>query len=166
MINVCIIGDSIGKGIILDMVSQRYRSVKFNLMEPLIQYNNVCLKNYSTFGCTVTKGLTLIDRYADELSGYDHVIMEFGGNDCNFPWKEIAGAPELEHRPKNPLEIFINNYKESIRRIQKAGARPVLLTLPPLHARRFFACISRGLSAQNILCWLGDVDNIYCQEVK
>ena len=161
MINVCIIGDSISKGIILDKASQRYKLVKFNLMEPLRQLKYVSLKNYSSFGCTVTKGLKLIDRYADELSGYDHVILSFGGNDCNFLWQEIAAAPEMEHRPNNPLEMFINIYTEGIKKIQNAGTKPVLLTLPPLHARRFFACVSQGLNARNILRWLGDIDNIY-----
>jgi len=158
---ICIFGDSISKGVIFDTVSARHKSLAFDLMEPLRRYKDVSLKNYSMFGCTVTKGLALIERYAGELAGYDHVILEFGGNDCNYPWKEIAAAPENEHQPKNSLDIFISAYKEVVKKIQNAGGKPVLLTLPPLHAKRFFGWISQGLNEQIILNWLGDVEAIY-----
>ena len=161
MINVCIFGDSIGRGIVQDADSERYQTLKFDAMEPLARYKDVSLKNYSMFGCTVTKGLSLIERHTDALAGCDHVILEFGGNDCNFPWKEVADTPEREHQPKNPLERFIKLYRESVEKIQRAGARPVLVTLPPLHAKRFFNWVSKGLNAQSILKWLGGVDMIY-----
>ena len=161
MINICVFGDSIGKGIVLDSASERYQTLKLDEMEPLVRYKDVSLKNYSMFGCTVTKGLSLIERHAGELAGCDRVILEFGGNDCNFPWKEVADAPESEHRPKNPLENFMKHYREGVEKIQKAGAKPVLLTLPPLQAKRFFNWVSKGLNAQSILSWLGGVDMIY-----
>ena len=158
---ICVFGDSIGKGIIFDAVSKRYKSLKLDLLEPLRQYKDVSVKNYSMFGCTINRGLALIERYADELAGYDHILLEFGGNDCNFPWKEIAEAPEKEHLPNNSLEIFTNVYKECVERIQKAGAKPILLTLPPLDAKRFFPWVSQGLSACIIQNWLGDIEAIY-----
>ncbi|MCL2344122.1 MAG: GDSL-type esterase/lipase family protein [Firmicutes bacterium] len=159
---VCVFGDSIGKGIVQDADSERYQTLKLDAMEPLAQYkNSVSLKNYSMFGCTVTKGLSLIERHEGELSGCDCVILEFGGNDCNFPWKEVAVAPEEEHHPKNPLENFMRLYRAAIEKVQKAGAKPILLTLPPLQAKRFFGWISKGLNAQSILKWLGGVDMIY-----
>jgi lysophospholipase L1-like esterase len=161
MIKICIFGDSIGKGIVLDKASQRYKSLKFDLMEPLKQNKNISLMNYSSFGCTVTKGLSLLNRCHNELREYDAAILEYGGNDCNFLWKEIADAPEIEHRPNNPLDIFVKTYKEIIEIIQNTDVTPVLLTLPPLHATRFFDIISKGLNAQRILKWLGEIDNIY-----
>ena len=40
--------------------------------------------------------------------------------------------------------------------------QPVMTTLPPIHARRYFSFFTRdGLSQENILLWLGDVEHIY-----
>ena len=159
--NVCIFGDSIGKGIILDSVSKKYKSLKFDLMKPFSLLKDVSLKNYSKFGCTVTKGISIIERYAKELVGYDVALLEYGGNDCNFLWNEIALAPDKEHNPNTPIETFINTYKQAIKKIQEAGVQPVLLTLPPLHAKRFLNWVSKEVDSINILKWLGGEDMIY-----
>ena len=159
--SICIFGDSIGKGIVLDTTSDKYVSVNFTSMEPLCQEENVNLKNYSMFGCTATKGLSLIQRHTEKLQKDDVVLLEYGGNDCNFLWSEIAAAPEGRHQPNNPPEVFIDAYQKGIEAVQKSGASPVLLTLPPLHAKRFFDWISKGIDKENILRWLGSIDMIY-----
>ncbi|MCL2816934.1 MAG: GDSL-type esterase/lipase family protein [Clostridiales bacterium] len=161
MMNVCVFVDSIGKGVELDMGSGRYKPLKLDLFEPLGSNQNISLKNYSMFGCTVTRGLSVIERYAENLSNYKYTILVFGGNDCNFMWNEIADAPEVDHQPKNPLDVFMSTYKNMIGKIQNAGAKPILLTLPPLHAERFFDWVSKGLNARNILKFMGGVDRIY-----
>lgn len=158
---ICVFGDSIGKGVILDPSSNRYKSLKLNTLQTAAQYTDISLTNHSVFGCTVSKGLSMIERHADALKDYDHVILEFGGNDCNFLWNEVAAAPTEKHLPKNPPEIFTKTYRESIERLQNMGIKPILLTLPPLHAKRFFDWVSNGLRGENILQWLGGVDMIY-----
>jgi lysophospholipase L1-like esterase len=46
--------------------------------------------------------------------------------------------------------------------LKAKGIVPVLVSLPPLDAERYFAWVSRnGLNKQNILRWLGDVQHIY-----
>ena len=46
--------------------------------------------------------------------------------------------------------------------IRGSGRSPVILTLPPIHSLRYLSFICRGgLSRENILRWLGDVDAIY-----
>ena len=42
-----------------------------------------------------------------------------------------------------------------------AGARVAMTSLPPLEQERYFSFITRGLSAENILHWLGDTDHLY-----
>jgi len=158
---LCVFGDSIAKGIVFNTVSARYETLKLNMMELLGLRKDVNFKNHSMFGCTVEKGLSLIERYEDELAVYDTVLLGFGGNDCNFPWNEIADAPEKSHQPKIPIETFIQTYKIVIEKIKKAGIKPVLLTLPPLDAKRFFNWVSKGINAEGILKWLGDVNIIY-----
>jgi hypothetical protein len=36
-----------------------------------------------------------------------------------------------------------------------------MFNLPPIDASRYFAWLSKGLNAENILKWLGDVDHIF-----
>ena len=36
-----------------------------------------------------------------------------------------------------------------------------MTSLPPLEQERYFSFITRGLSAENILHWLGDTDHLY-----
>lgn len=157
--NVFVFGDSIGKGIVLNPASGRYEI--FDLIKSLKTHRNINLKNYSMFGCTITKGLSLIERHEKKLLKNNPVILEFGGNDCNFIWEEVASAPEKDHKPKTMLENFINTYQAAVERIQKTGAKPILLTLPPVNAERFFNHIVQGVSAENILKFLGGVDMIY-----
>ena len=46
--------------------------------------------------------------------------------------------------------------------VRQKGIQPVLLTLPPIHAVRYFDFFTRGgLDRNNILQWLGDVEHIY-----
>jgi len=160
-VRICVFGDSIGKGVILDGDTGRYKSLQFDSMAPLDNYKDVHLKNYSMFGCTVAKGLSLIERHRGELAGFDHVLLEYGGNDCNFMWNEVSDNPGNKHHPKTPLESFIGIYKNAVNKIQETGAKPILLTLPPIDAKKFLHWVSKGISKENILKWLGGADMIY-----
>ena len=89
-------------------------------------------------------------------------LIEFGGNDCDYDWAAIAREPEKEHQPKTPLGLFTERLREMVALARQKGMRPVMTTLPPIHARRYFDFFTRGgLSRENILLWLGDVERIY-----
>lgn len=160
VMELCVFGDSIGKGVVLQPESSRYESIKMNL-ESLFGRNDIHIKNYSLFGCTVAKGLSVIKRHACELVDYKSIFLELGGNDCDFIWSEIAENPDREHVAKTPLAKFAELYKELIEEIQRNGGKPILLTLPPLDPQRYFKWVSRGINSENILKWLGDVNMIY-----
>jgi len=130
-------------------------------LEKLLGLNGVNIKNYSAFGCTVSKGLAIIKRHGHELTRYHSIFLEMGGNDCDFAWNEIADNPEKAHAPKTPLGEFKRLYGQAIEEIRSNGGRPIILTLPPLEPTRFFNWVSRGINKENILKWLGDVDMIY-----
>lgn len=159
MMTMYLFGDSIGRGIVLNAESGRYETVDF--LKPLRKNHGIVLKNYSMFGCTMIKGLSLIERHSQKFRKDDVVVVEYGGNDCNFSWKEIAGAPEKEHNPKTSPEDFIHSYQLAVEGIRMAGAKPVVLTLPPLDAGRFLNWVAAGISKDNILKWLGGADMIY-----
>jgi len=53
-------------------------------------------------------------------------------------------------------------YGEVLQMLKQNGFKPVLMTLPPLDAERYFAWFTRaGLDQSAILSWLGDVQFIY-----
>jgi len=67
MKKVCIFGDSIGKGVYLPDEG-RYKVAKPKLSDTEV-------KNYSLFGCTVDRALSIVERHADELSEYERYIL-------------------------------------------------------------------------------------------
>ena len=49
-----------------------------------------------------------------------------------------------------------------VERLLSKGIRPVLMTLPPIDAERYFTfLVGDTLSRENIMRWLGDVQQIY-----
>ncbi len=161
MINsVCIFGDSLSKGIIFDSVMKKYILLKDCFANMIKTSSNIIVKNYSKFGSTISKGLETLYQHKDELINFDYIALEFGGNDCNFDWGEISTYPGKEHLPHTPLDLFMLKYIEMINEVKKCGSFPVLLTLPPIVSQKYFSWISRELNAENILHWLGDVEQI------
>lgn len=164
--NVTIYGDSILKGILLEngryMINREWEK-RFSAT-----YENIRLNNRSRFGCTIRKGLEQIKKDGERTYGNDeYALLEFGGNDCDYDWAQISGDPSRDYDCKTPPERFRTMYREAIRLIRRSGRRPVLLTLPPIHSERYLRFICRdGLSRDNILAWLGDVDAIYRWQAK
>ncbi len=159
--SLCMFGDSVGKGVVLDTAINKYTFLKDCFVNLFSRATGTLVTNYSKFGCTITKGLTILNRHLDSLPKYDYTVLEFGGNDSNFDWAAISADPDAEHQPQTPLPLFKEEYHQMIDTVRAQGGRPVMLNLLPLDAQRFFNWISRGLNADNILHWLGDVDAIF-----
>jgi lysophospholipase L1-like esterase len=99
----------------------------------------------------VNAGLTN-DTSTGLLSRFDHdvaahhpnlVVLECGGNDCNFDWATVAADPLAEHEPVVPEARFVANLEHLIDRVRGLGAVPLVTTLPPLDPVRFFAFLER-----------------------
>ncbi len=160
-LSVCIFGDSVSKGVIFDSALKKYTLLRDCFVNRIKRSFPVIIKNYSRFGYTITKGMELMRRHMSELVGYDYTVLEFGGNDCDFNWAEVSAKPDEEHQPKTPVGLFERKYKELIAQVRTCGSRPILLTLPPIDADRYFKWISKGLNPGAILKWLSDVEHIY-----
>jgi lysophospholipase L1-like esterase len=120
------------------------------------------IRNFSKFGCTITKGLELLEnRLKGNEPLCDAIIMDFGGNDCDFNWKAISEHPDDEHFPYTPLDVFVKTYHKIIALLKDYGIRPIMTTLPPLDANKFFNWFCKGLDKAKVLKWLGSIDNIY-----
>jgi len=166
--NVYLFGDSVARGIILNEEGH-YTPIKEYFGALAAEKLGVNLVNKAMFGCTITKGLDILRRFAAGFRGSAAscpatgiALLEFGGNDCDFLWNEIAETPEAEHLPATPLESFSRKYCEMIDSLRSTGLRPAIMTLPPLVAERYLDWITRkGLDRGAILRWLGDVQQIF-----
>ena len=107
--------------------------------------------------------LVMLDKIEKEqVFGDTDVLLEYGGNDSDYNWQEIAEAPEKEHFPRTRLEVFEQVYERVINKIKEMGAIPLVLSLPPMDAERYFAFFSQkwedGFRA-NVMRWLGGSTN-------
>jgi len=158
---VLLLGDSILKGVVVDEGGQKYITDNRMGLEVLEKSYGVTFENASHFGATVLKGQRTLTRLLSRGGRWDTVIMDYGGNESDWEWAEIAAAPEREHAPHLPLAAFLEGYRVLIRTVKEAGMLPVITTLPPLLPERFLLWRSRCLNVDAIRKWLGDVTNIY-----
>lgn len=152
-------GDSLGRGIVFDEARQRYAVAANTFAKILKQRGILDIDNHSRFGATVTDGLA--DFRATKEIAADTVAIQYGGNDCNLSWEQVAADPGRRHPSRNDLAQFESQLVEFAQEVRARGLRPVLVTPPPLIAPRFFAWVSKGLDASAILRYLGDVAHIY-----
>lgn len=161
MPKVCVFGDSVAKGIVYDDAKKKYVYLKDSFVNMVEEKIQTPIRNFAKFGCTIEKGKDLVRKHLRELSEYDYTVLEFGGNDCDYNWREVATEPDAPHLPNVPIQEFETLYSDMIDDVRESGSKPVLMTLPPLDARRFFNWVSAGLNYTNILKFLGDVEHIY-----
>ncbi len=156
--NIGLWGDSIGKGVIYDETRGRYAILKESCVNLLAKKLNCPIENHAVMGATAAQGM---ERMRDDfLHEGGLAVLEFGGNDCDMPWKEISEAPDREYRPRATVEEFAEAMETLIRKVRSAGMEAMLVTPPPLDAEKYFAWVSRGLNADAILSFLGDVQHI------
>lgn len=156
-------GDSILKGIVRDDTPQGYRVLDSNCVKRFETTTGSKVSNHASFGMTTIKAFERIKRSLTrrEPQKDDIVLIEFGGNDCDFLWSEISENPDTQHKPKTPLALFSKNLQAMVDAFKAFKLIPILMTLPPLEPNRYFNWVSRGLNPANILNWLGDINKIY-----
>ncbi len=152
-------GDSIGKGVVFDEARGRYAILKENCVHLLSEKLGRSIENHAMMGSTAPQGASRMNDAFLRPGGL--AVIEFGGNDCDMPWKEISEAPEKDYQPRVPLKEFSETLTALVQKVRDAGMDAMLVTPPPLHAERYFHWISRGLNADAIHAWLGDIEHIY-----
>ena len=159
---VMIWGDSLAKGVVWNEARKRHAYSKTTAAEIASERLNIEIINRAKFGCTAPEGLELMEREIEGGARCDTALIEFGGNDCNFDWQAISDRPDDVHSPATPPEEYQKSMRAMVKRLLKQGIRPVLMTLPPIDAERYFRyLIGDKLNRDNILRWLGDVQQIY-----
>jgi len=150
------LGDSITKGVIFD--GSKYSILSSGFVSQCAEALALPIDNYSKMGCTITRGAQIAEQHADAIAQSDMTLVEFGGNDSDFCWHDIASAPNDNHYPMTELPTFRTLYKDLIARIRQLGSTPVLLTLPLIDYKQFYDFITRNMgdrARQNVLDWLG-----------
>ena len=156
-----VFGDSILKGIQVNVLNKRYH-VNNNIdVDMLSKRFSLNIVNRSKLGSTVTKGKAILDKYLDEKPDCTAILMDYGGNDCDFDWKSISDNPDAEHEPNTPVSKFVKIYTSIVEKIKEKGIRPVMTNLPPIEPQRYFDWFCKGLNKENILRWLEGVSSIY-----
>jgi lysophospholipase L1-like esterase len=158
--NLTIYGDSILKGVLYE--NGRY-VLEQGWERRLAERFGIRLTNRSRFGSTLPKALARIEKDAETApESEEYALLEFGGNDCDFDWKAVSDAPEGEHLCHTPPSEFADCCRRAVRVLRESGRTPILTTLPPIHAERYLGFLCRGgLSRENLVRFLGDVQRIY-----
>ncbi|MEF9951615.1 MAG: SGNH/GDSL hydrolase family protein [Clostridium sp.] len=159
--NVYVYGDSILRGTLLDSSKNTYYSMKENIALKLQEKFNICVNNKSKFGRTILKGAREIKAMLKKEECCDLVILEYGGNDCDHKWCEVANDPLANHIPNTPIEEFEETYNQLIRELQEKNIKVAVLSLPPIDSERYFEWVTQnGLNKDNVLTWLNEKQSI------
>ena len=158
------LGDSIIKGVLVQSEGERsrYSLAEKSIVECCAERLGGESLNLGKMGCTIEAGERILNRCLDKMSGAQYVLLEYGGNDSDYNWQEIAEAPEKEHFPRTRLEVFEQVYERVINKIKEMGAIPLVLSLPPMDAERYFAFFSQKWEESfraNVMRWLGGSTN-------
>ncbi|HBN86220.1 MAG TPA: G-D-S-L family lipolytic protein [Clostridiales bacterium] len=161
-VKILLYGDSIAKGIVYDESSNKYKkegSCFFNILSGKMK---ATLENVSKFGNTLIRASRKFD---EDLSKHkpDIAVIEFGGNDCDFCWEQVAENPYDHHSPNTPPEEFETLLTDFIHRMREQSIQPVIFTMPPIDPIRYFKWICQGKPSyeKNILTFLGTENTIY-----
>ncbi|MFT4412857.1 SGNH/GDSL hydrolase family protein [Fredinandcohnia humi] len=157
-------GDSLTRGV--SFVKGRMRILKENypaFLQELVSSNkgeNLSILNKGVFNDNSDLLLSRLDK--DVLhENPDYVIINVGGNDCNFHWDEVASRPDEEHQPIVPLDRYIENIKQIIQQIRESNITPVLMTLPPLDPVRYYKLLAEryGSSISHWISLQGGIEH-------
>lgn len=116
---------------------------------------------------------TNLEKELSKVHAGTRVIVEFGGDNCRFNWKNISRNVNGIHLPKTSIEDFHDAYMNAISAIRAKGGCPVLLGLAPIDSERYFNYIADGKNREKIISWLGgnylylaNIHSQYVEEVK
>lgn len=153
-----IFGDSILKGV-------KFTNNKYSLCSDhdfkSFSAQGINVFNFSKMGSTVLKGYQRFFGHKENILEKDAIIFEFGGNDCDYNWKDVSDEPFKNHVPKISESEFLNQYKEMVSEAKEKCKAVYITNLVPLCAERYMQYISEGKNYKNILNWLGDISMLY-----
>ncbi|GHV01255.1 lipase/acylhydrolase [Clostridia bacterium] len=157
---VTIFGDSLFRGIIAGG-DRKYVVSKFIDWEAIDRRFGIEIDNRSRMGATAVYGLEQVRKYFQADCECDYAVVEYGGNDSDYDWKDIAGG-NLTPEPKTAPETFADALGQILDLLQARGIKPILVSLPPIGSFRYYEWVTRiHGGAENIMRFLkNDVETI------
>ena len=128
MLRIAVFGDSLMKGTLPD--EQLRYHFHTDLFEAPLAGLHAEVTNKSVFGATSRKGVTLVQRDLARGHRYDWALVEYGGNDCNYDWPDVAAHPEQDHDPVVLADEFRANMTAIVQMLREAGAAKVHIAIP------------------------------------
>ncbi len=161
-VKILVSGDSISKGVVYNEERGKYIIIEDSYVSIVQNRLKGIICNVAKFGNTIIRGVSRLQNDVSK-NAPDIVIIEYGGNDCDFNWDEIADNPEAIHSPKTDFYVFKQLLTDTISSLKGRGIVPILFTLPPLDADRYFKWVSKNSAAagHRIFSWLGSITKIY-----
>ncbi len=153
-----IYGDSILKGVMFNEELNRYKL--FGYRYDILNDNGITVENNCKMGATIEEGFQIMQETLKDCDEDTVVLLEYGGNDCNYNWSAVSENPNGEFQPNTPAEKFMSIYYKMIEFARSKGARVAICNLVPIESNKFIKWVSQGLSYENIMKWLGDVNRI------
>lgn len=165
--SILVLGDSVARGVIFNPEKKRYSFSSKGFIRKLKTALHAKVHDASKFGTTSGYGEKLLAEKLIECNP-DLVLIEYGGNDCDYQWDEVAKDPFALHLPNTPARLFENNILSMVNSLKKLGKIPVLMNLPPLNAAAYFRWFTKNdpQNAHSILKWLRDISKIYFWQEK
>ena len=155
-------GDSILNGVVFDEIRGTYQILADSCGNLLSKTLGLDIKNRSRFGSTIEKGRQTLEQSLARGLDCQYVLLEYGGNDCDFNWLAVSENPDLPHLPNTPLPEFKKQLQDMIELLRSNNIIPLLMSLPPINAQKYLDfLVSKGLSRENLLRFLGDCQQIY-----
>lgn len=142
--SIIVYGDSILKGAITGTGDKRFEIIEENSLALVAKTLNLSITNKSVFGNIITKERRTLEHDLEKGMTFDAAIVESGGNDCDRDWVSLSKDPTQPVDHRTPLPIFIESIDFMISSLRKVKITPILMTMPPLVADRYFKniCIS------------------------
>lgn len=156
--NLFVWGDSIARGVMYDEIKERY-TVCRETFDHALKTLGVNVRNYAKPGCTSKAALEILER-STAVDGAVAAI-EFGGNDSDLIWKDVAETPDIFHEAVVTIADFKASMGRMIEKTRALGMHPIVVTPLPVVAERYLKWISRGLDGSAILKYLGSAQYIY-----
>lgn len=158
---IALFGDSILRGVIYGD-DKRYHISKEIDWRGIEETLDIELENFSKMGNCIESGRINLEKFLADCKNVKGVVLEYGGNDSDYFWEQVSRNPSKDNLPKTVLAEFRRDLTSMIALLKKKHIRPILMTLPPIIAERYFNFIvSLGNDATNIKEFLGDVQIIY-----